>query len=318
MAIVNGNETAELVRRALEGDRDASEALWRQSRPIAFRMARRILADTTLAEDAAQESLMEAWRNLPRLRDPAAFPGFLQRIVRKQCDRITRRPLREWIDLPETRTTDPIETALHNERATRLRQALDSLPVRERRIVGRYYFDGSAVAAVAAETGEPVGTVKYRLHEARKQLRKELEPMMNEAIIPEPDAAIRAIALSLYNAYTAAFARRDAAGILSLYQPTYRLYFTNGEVMEYPKVQEGVEWEMTADLPQPRTMTFTIEEILPDATTEQFTARVRCLRRGEGVKDSPQGILRDDTWQQTPDGWQLAETRSFFPMPPRK
>lgn len=316
MAAVNRTEAAKLVLRAQSGDRDASEKLWRQSQPLAFRMARRILTDATQAEDAAQESLMEAWRNLSQLRDPAAFPGFLQRIVRKQCDRLTRRPPQERIELSTTPVLDPVEITLYNERAARLRQALDRLPIRERCIIGRYYFDGSAVAEVAAETGEPVGTIKYRLHEARKRLRKELETMLNETP-PRPDVAIRAIALSLYDAYTDAFARRDAADLLSLYHPTYRLHFTNGMLMEYAKICTEVMWEMTAELPQPRSMTFTIEEILPDVTAEQFTARIRCLRHGEGVNDSPQGVLRNDTWKRTPGGWQLTETRSFYPMPPQ-
>jgi RNA polymerase sigma factor (sigma-70 family) len=316
MAIVNGEWTVEWVRRAQGGDPEASETLCQQSRPIAVRLAYRILADSTLAEDAAQEALTEAWRNLPRLRDPAAFPGFLQRIVRKHCDRIRRRSLssHDGLDLL-TRSPDPAETALRRECTERLYRALESLPPGEHRVVSRYYFDGSAVAEVAAETGEPVGTVKYRLHEARKRLRKELGPMLNETNMPNSEALINEVALSLYEAYTSAFVRRDAAGILSLYLPTYRLFFTNGEVMDYATVRTQVQWEMTADLPQPRTMTFTIEEVLPDATPERFTVRIRSYRRGEGVKDSPQGVLRDDSWQKTPEGWKLAGTRSLVPMP---
>ena len=57
---------------------------------MAYGCAYSVLGDLELAEDAAQEAFLEAWRNLGKLRNPAAFPGWFRRIVRFRCSRLVR------------------------------------------------------------------------------------------------------------------------------------------------------------------------------------------------------------------------------------
>src|SRR5919205_827632 len=79
-----------LIMRARGGDADAYAAVvWRfQDMAVGYGYA--LLRDFQLAEDAAQEAFLEAYRSLPALREPAAFPGWFRRIVFKHCDRMTR------------------------------------------------------------------------------------------------------------------------------------------------------------------------------------------------------------------------------------
>src|SRR5437870_13809228 len=79
-----------LIHNASKGDADAYEVIVRRFQDMAVGYGYSILRDFQLAEDAAQEAFLEAYRNLDKLREPAAFPGWFRRIVFKQCDRITR------------------------------------------------------------------------------------------------------------------------------------------------------------------------------------------------------------------------------------
>ncbi len=62
----------------------------RRFQDLVFACAFSTLGDFHLAEDAAQESFLTAWRNLDQLRQPEAFPGWLKRVVLSQCSRLTR------------------------------------------------------------------------------------------------------------------------------------------------------------------------------------------------------------------------------------
>src|SRR5262245_7969400 len=76
-----GSQIEPLVARARAGNRAAFDALVARFQDMAFAMALAWLRDPARAEDAAQEAFFEAWCHLAKLRDDAAFPGFLRRIV---------------------------------------------------------------------------------------------------------------------------------------------------------------------------------------------------------------------------------------------
>src|SRR4029434_1634052 len=79
-----------LIHLARKSDADAYEIIVRRFQDMAVGYSYSIIRDFQLAEDAAQEDFLEAYRNLDKLKEPAAFPGWFRRIVFKQCDRITR------------------------------------------------------------------------------------------------------------------------------------------------------------------------------------------------------------------------------------
>ncbi len=93
------------VLRAQQGDTRAFDTLVRRFQNTAIAYARTLLPPS-VAEDAAQEAFVQAWRDLPRLTEAAAFGAWLRRIVFKYCDRARRSarptlPLGELLPLPD-------------------------------------------------------------------------------------------------------------------------------------------------------------------------------------------------------------------------
>ena len=165
-----------IVAQAQAGSLDAFGVLVRQFQGLAVAYACSILHDSHLAEDAAQEAFIDAYRRLLDLREPAAFPGWLRRIVFKHCDRLTRRrrvttvPL-EAASSVATGDPSPAEAVAQREMQARVLDAIKALPERQNVAVKLFYVDGRSQKEVAEFMDVPVGTVKARLHEARKRLR---------------------------------------------------------------------------------------------------------------------------------------------------
>jgi len=176
-----------LVEKAREGDDDAYEIIVRRFQDMAVGYGYSIVRDFQLAEDAAQEAFLEAYRNLDRLREPPAFPGWFRRIVFKQCDRITRNrsfaivPLDAAEDRASQEPTqaDAIEQREMNDK---IMTAVDSLPDHERAATMLYYISGYSQEEVAAFLGVPVTTIKKRLYSARKRLREMLIDLVEDSL----------------------------------------------------------------------------------------------------------------------------------------
>lgn len=185
------------VARAQQGDTRAFDALVRQFQNTAIAYARTLLHDQAAAEDAAQEAFVQAWRDLPRLTDAAAFGGWLRRIVFKFCDRIRRAarpmlPLAETLSLSEDR--GPAWLVERADEAAQVRAAVDALPGPLREATLLYYLTGHDVKEIAAFLEVPPSTVKNRLHAARKRLRKELWTMAETILEREKPAQNEAFA----------------------------------------------------------------------------------------------------------------------------
>ena len=88
-----------LVERAMHGDEEAFDALIERVGDQLHSVARRILRDPYLAEDATQRALLEAWRNLPRLRDPDRFEAWIYRLLVNACHTEARRERRHRANL---------------------------------------------------------------------------------------------------------------------------------------------------------------------------------------------------------------------------
>src|SRR5688572_7402301 len=168
-----------IVTRAREGEVDAFGVLVRRFQDMAVGYGYSILHDFQLAEDAAQEAFFEAYRTLPKLREPAAFAGWFRRIVFKQCDRITRR--RVVTTVPLDAAAEPAHDALvvsgfsrtgnDEERKAEVLEAVRQLPEHERSATTLFYIGGYSMEEVATFLEVPVSTIKGRLHSARERLR---------------------------------------------------------------------------------------------------------------------------------------------------
>jgi RNA polymerase sigma factor (sigma-70 family) len=165
-----------LILRARGGDADAYAAVvWRfQDMAVGYGYA--LLRDFQLAEDAAQEAFLEAYRSLPALREPAAFPGWFRRIVFKHCDRLTRGLRLETVPLQAVKerashAAGQTEEMEQREMRERLWEAIESLPEHERSATVLYYISGYSQREVGAFLGAPATAVKKRLFSARRRLR---------------------------------------------------------------------------------------------------------------------------------------------------
>ena len=166
-----------LVERAMHGDEEAFDTLIGRVGDQLHSVARRILRDPYLAEDATQRALLDAWRNLPRLRDPDRFEAWVYRLLVNACHAEARRERRHRANL---RLLESDEPAVHDSSARialqqQLDQAFRRLGIEHRTVVVLIHYLGLSASEAAAVMGTPVGTVRSRLHYALQHLREAVE-----------------------------------------------------------------------------------------------------------------------------------------------
>jgi RNA polymerase sigma-70 factor (ECF subfamily) len=166
-----------LVEQAMRGDEAAFGELVGRVGDRLHSAARRILRDPYLAEDATQRALLEAWRNLPGLRDPDRFEQWVYRLLVNACYAEARRERRHRGTLRLVDGDEPTMSDSATRIAVRhqLDQAFTRLGVEHRTVVVLIHYLGFTAAEAADAMGTPVGTVRSRLHYALQHLREALE-----------------------------------------------------------------------------------------------------------------------------------------------
>jgi RNA polymerase sigma-70 factor (ECF subfamily) len=134
--------------------------------------ARLILRDTELAQDATQDALVRAWRDLPSLRDVERFDAWLYRLVVRACADVGRRR-RRWRAEITLVSTEPYEPDRASELADRdqIERALRRLNDRQQTILILHFYLGLSPSEAADALDIPIGTAKSRLHYAIDSLR---------------------------------------------------------------------------------------------------------------------------------------------------
>jgi RNA polymerase sigma-70 factor (ECF subfamily) len=177
-----------LVRQARRGDAAAFAVLVDTRTDRCYRLAWSILSNDADAADATQDALVSAWRQLPRLRDPATFDGWLNRIVanaalmarrhRVRLREVSVRTAHPGDEMPQPeppqdpRARTAMDEFVDNDAIAR---AFDRLRPKERTILVLHHVEERPVAEIARSLGIPVGTAKWRLHAARRALEKAME-----------------------------------------------------------------------------------------------------------------------------------------------
>ena len=166
-----------LVRQARAGDEEAFASLSRGAGDRLLAIAFRILRDLGLAEDAVQQTLVLAWRELPALRDVERFDAWLHRLLVNACYREARRG-RRWAAnvrvLPADGPAAPDDYASVAQR-DQLERGFRRLPPEQRAVFVFHHYVGLTLPETADQLGVPLGTVKSRLHYATNTLRAAIE-----------------------------------------------------------------------------------------------------------------------------------------------
>lgn len=176
-----------LVSRCKSGDLGSFEEIVRRFQDMAYGYSYSILGDFHSAEDAAQEAFIDAYRQLPSLRDPRAFPGWFRRIVFKHCDRIIRQKRVASIRLDDVKADglaypDSADIVAEEEEREEVLSAVKSLPEGHRVVTTLFYIDGYSQREIADFLELPVTTVKKRIYDSRQRLRERMIDLVNESL----------------------------------------------------------------------------------------------------------------------------------------
>ena len=172
-----GSADAALIARIRSGEQDAMAELYDRYSSLVYSVALRVLTDTGAAEDVLQEVFMQLWRH------PASFDArrgslgpWLAVIARHRAiDALRkRRPQTELEDVVIAIESD-LEGAAERARAAEtVRASLRAMPAKQRAALEMAFFQGMTHTEIAAETGEPLGTIKTRIRTALEALRRAL------------------------------------------------------------------------------------------------------------------------------------------------
>ena len=182
------------VSEAAQRDRDIVELLQGGSHGAAFdrlleryerkvyRLCCSLMRDSDQAADAAQESLLRVWKALPGYDQRASLSTWIYTITRNRClTAIERR--RDLDSLSDPAVEQAAEAAVAAEpeagqdHLELLRELVEALPERYRRTLTLYYYEEKSVAEVAAMLGQPEGTIKTNLHQARALLSERVRAL---------------------------------------------------------------------------------------------------------------------------------------------
>ncbi|CAM3985878.1 sigma-70 family RNA polymerase sigma factor [Cohnella lubricantis] len=167
------------VQLACSGDKEAFARLIRAVQPDLYHMARTLLNRDEDCADALQETILKAYRGLGNLREPAFFRTWLFRILIHECGQIRRKDKKVSLsDKLPALAADALQ--MQEDRDLDVRDAVERLREPLRTAVKLHYFADLPLADIAAMTGVSEGTLKSRLHRARRSLAKRLTGIGDE------------------------------------------------------------------------------------------------------------------------------------------
>ena len=179
----------DLVARVQRGDERAFESLTRADYPRLYRVAKGVLGDPDLAEDATQQAFVDIWRDATRLRDPAKYEGWSYRLLVRVCYAEAKRQPK-WStsdDIPsiaEPRTADAYSGVADRDQ---LERGLQRLSMDHRVVLVLRFLLGMSPEEVAETLGVSRWTVYARSDRAMKAMRSLLEADARPVAAPGPE-----------------------------------------------------------------------------------------------------------------------------------
>jgi len=175
---------AQLVLAAQAGQRDAFGQLFERFQGHVQAIALRRLGDWNEAQELCQEVFLQALQKIAQLREPECFPAWLRAITNRMAINRAVRRGPEVAAEPETldgvcvEDDTPLTIILADERQAEVRAGLARLRDLDRRTLQAFYVDGQSLLEMSDEFDAPLGTIKRRLHTARKRLAKHVEELV--------------------------------------------------------------------------------------------------------------------------------------------
>jgi RNA polymerase sigma-70 factor, ECF subfamily len=176
-------ELVDLVTAAQDGDRAAFGELCVRFERMVYGIALVRLGNHAEAQELCQEVFIHALEKIEQLREPECFGGWLRSMAgRMAINRAVRRqPLlsaeAEVLEGSAVERHTPLDRALAGERRKQVRAGLKRLKNMDRETLVAFYVKGHSLVEMSDRFDSPVGTIKRRLHVARKRLAKELSAM---------------------------------------------------------------------------------------------------------------------------------------------
>lgn len=169
-----------LVEKAKQGDADSFAQLYELVQDDLYKYALYALGNAHDAEDAIGEAFLEAWKGISKLREPAAFKGWIFRILSIRIKRRISYYVKEKKNLQlEDFSADPAMRYEGMDEGVILRAdllaALSTLSAQERMILSLSVLHGYTTKQIAQTLGCPHGTVSSKLHRSLKKLKNQLE-----------------------------------------------------------------------------------------------------------------------------------------------
>ncbi|MBM7854241.1 RNA polymerase sigma-70 factor (ECF subfamily) [Desulfohalotomaculum tongense] len=171
----------EIILRSKAGDLEAFEDLYKLYSPQALRTVYLMTYNKELSEDIVQEAFVECFNNLKNIKNPRAFKSWLYKILKRICWRYSNKekkliPMENIFDkYQDNRSQKNLSESIEqSETRMFMLELLNklSLPLKTTMIL--YYYNEMSVSEIAKVLGCFEGTVKSRLHKARKQIEREI------------------------------------------------------------------------------------------------------------------------------------------------
>jgi RNA polymerase sigma-70 factor (ECF subfamily) len=180
VTVISPTDETELVTKAQHGDRNAYSELVRSHSSGVLNVVYRMCGDAQLAEDAAQETFLQAWLNLNSYRPQSSLRNWLYRIAVNAATDMLRKEKRLVPEAVENlQLTDahpgPEAVFVRQERIVLVQKAVLSLPEACRAVLVLREYEGLSYQEIAASLDIPVGTVMSRLNYARNLLKERLK-----------------------------------------------------------------------------------------------------------------------------------------------
>lgn len=169
-----------LVAQLKEGSKEAFDGLYEKYKDIAIRTAYLITGNLSDSEDVTQETFVKVWLHIRELKNDSGFKPWMMQILVRTAYKAGRKRKREIPDdeavirMENRIDISSLDKIIRQEEAEMIAMAVKALPVKLRVVVVMHYYNMLSVKEIAQALGIMEGTVKSRLHTARKRMQKML------------------------------------------------------------------------------------------------------------------------------------------------